>query len=168
MNRIHKAAVISKLTDIEKSVRGNFVDVEENVSIDSFVKIKFAGGNGNIFIKSGVVINSGSVIYSGKGLIIDQNSIIGANVVISPVSHQYQQKDIPIKSQGFESDIAFKDFDCSVYIGKDVWIGPNSVVLDRSYIPDGCVISAGSVVFGVLQPNGIYVGSPIKLIGFRS
>ena len=167
MLNIHETAKVSELSDIEISNRGSIYTIGENVFIDSFVKFKPAGGLGDINIKKGVVINTGAVLYSGKGLVIDEGAIIGANVVISPLSHKFLDRDIPIKDQGFEVDVAFPELDASIYIGKDAWIGPNSIILDGSFIPDGCVVSAGSVVFGILKPYGIYVGSPAKLIGFR-
>ena len=155
MLNIHESANVSELSDIEISSRGSNYTIGEDVFIDSFVKFKPAGGLGDITIKKGVVINSGAVLYSGKGLLIDEGAIIGANVVISPLSHKFVDRDIAIKNQGFELDVAFPELNASIYIGKDAWIGPNSIILDGSFVPDGCVVSAGSVVFGVLKPFGI-------------
>ncbi|MBV1774304.1 acetyltransferase [Burkholderiaceae bacterium DAT-1] len=54
-------------------------------------------------------------------------------------------------------------------IENDVWIGDNVLILGQSKISNGCVVGAGSVVppKKVLEPYGVYVGNPIKLVRFR-
>ena len=56
-----------------------------------------------------------------------------------------------------------------IVIGRDVWIGAGSRILMGATIPDGCVIGANSTVLrsSPLEPNGIYGGSPVKLLKFR-
>lgn len=50
---------ISPLADIEDSKRGTRIIIEDGVVIDAFVKLKPAGGSGDVVIGSGTVINSG-------------------------------------------------------------------------------------------------------------
>jgi virginiamycin A acetyltransferase len=45
---ISENARISKFADIEDSVRGSKIIIDEGVAIDSFVKIKPAGGTGDV------------------------------------------------------------------------------------------------------------------------
>ena len=65
---IHPDARVSALADIEDSVRGTRIEVGARSVIDSFVKIKPAGGNGDLVIGERTVINSGCVLYTGQGL----------------------------------------------------------------------------------------------------
>ena len=58
------------MADIEDSVRGSVIDIADDVTIDSFVKIKPAGGDGDVLIGAGTTINSGVAIYSGNGVSI--------------------------------------------------------------------------------------------------
>ena len=44
------------------------------------------------------------------------------------------------------------------YIGNNVWIGENAVILAGSKIGDGCVIGANTVVTKEIPPNSIVVG----------
>ncbi|MDR0961093.1 MAG: acyltransferase [Mediterranea sp.] len=54
---------------------------------------------------------------------------------------------------------------CAIEIGSHVWIGCRSLILKGSYIPDGSVIGAASLVSGKLPtPNACYAGSPCKVI----
>jgi acyl-[acyl carrier protein]--UDP-N-acetylglucosamine O-acyltransferase len=54
--QIHPTAKISRLTDIEESVRGTRIVVGAYSVIDSFVKIKPVGGTGDVIIGSNVFI----------------------------------------------------------------------------------------------------------------
>ena len=68
MIEIDLTAKVSKLADIEESVRGTLIKIGPNTIVDSFVKFKPAGGTGDITIDSDCVINSGCVFYSGNGI----------------------------------------------------------------------------------------------------
>ena len=47
MISIHESAQVSQLADIEDSVRGSLIEIGPETQIDSFVKIKPAGGDGD-------------------------------------------------------------------------------------------------------------------------
>lgn len=66
MITIADSAEISELADIEDSLRGTAIKIEEHVVIDSFVKIKPAGGSGDVRVGRGSTINSGVVILYRK------------------------------------------------------------------------------------------------------
>ena len=55
----------------------------------------------------------------------------------------------------------------SVYIGNDVWIGSNVVLLGGIKIGDGAVIAAGSIVTRDVEPYTIVGGVPAKIIRKR-
>ncbi len=55
----------------------------------------------------------------------------------------------------------------SIYIGNDVWIGANVVVLPGVTIHDGAVIGAGTIVNKDVPENAVVVGNPMKLIKYR-
>jgi virginiamycin A acetyltransferase len=163
---ISPTARISKLADIEDSVRGSKIIIKDRVIIDSFVKIKPAGGVGDLVIDEDAVINTGVVIYTGNGITIGKKAMIAANCVFSPTSHEFMSKDIPVRDQGFvPPDQLFGK--TGITIGDDVLIGANSVILEGSVIGKGAVISAGSIVKGKLEEYGIYSGRPLKCLGHR-
>ena len=55
----------------------------------------------------------------------------------------------------------------SIKIGNDVWIGRGVKLFEGITIGDGVVVGAFSLVTKDLEPYGIYVGSPAKLVGYR-
>ena len=158
---IDKTAAVSAMTDIEESVRGSTLSVGAKSVIDSFVKIKFAGGLGNIAIGSSVYINSGCVLYSGNGIAIGDNVSIAANVVFAPVNHQYRDKNSLIQQQGF---CASKG---GIIIEEDVWIGAGCVILDGAVVRRGAVIGAMSLIRGEVEAFSIQSGNPLSLKGWR-
>lgn len=161
MIEIHPTAKISIFSDIEDSVRGTRVIISEMAVIDSFVKIKPAGGIGDVFIGPETVINSGCVFYSGNGIFIGHGVAVAANCTFAATNHEFEIKNIPIRKQGFRPSKG------GIVIENEVWIGANCVILDGAVIGEGCVVAAASVVRGVLEPYGIYGGNPITKLGER-
>jgi len=158
---ISKTARISKLSDIEDSLRGSKIIIEDEVMIDSFVRIKPVGGVGDIRIGRNSFINSGTVIFSGNGVDIGEWVLIAPNCTIAPVNHGYKNRNTTIRHQGFLPSRG------GIKIERDVWIGANSVLLDGAYLREGCVIGAGSLVRGEVKPYSINVGNPLRCIGNR-
>lgn len=161
MIEIHPAARVSALADIEDSVRGTRIVIEEGAVIDAFVKIKPVGGSGDVVIGPKSVINSGCVLYSGNGIRLGTGVAVAANCTFAPVNHEYKDRARPIREQGFRPSKG------GIVIGDDVWLGANCVLLDGCVIGDGCVIAAGSVVRGRLGAYGIYGGNPLVKLGER-
>jgi virginiamycin A acetyltransferase len=161
MIQLHPTARVSNLADIEDSVRGSQIIVGEHTVIDSFVKIKPAGGSGDLVIGAWSVINSGCVLYTGNGIRIGNQVAIAANCTLAPVNHAYHDRSRAIREQGF---LASKG---GIVIEDDVWIGANCVLLDGAVLEQGCVIAAGSIVRGRIPAYSVNAGQPLQVIGWR-
>ncbi|MBF0414794.1 MAG: acyltransferase [Magnetococcales bacterium] len=162
MIELHPNANVSALADIEDSTRGTRIIVGERTVVDSFVKIKPAGGSGDLIIGADTVINSGCVLYTGNGITIGDHVAIAANCTFAPVNHQYRRRDKLIRQQGFCHSKG------GIIIEDDVWIGANCVILDGVVLRKGCVIGAGSLVRGEIAAYSINAGQPLKIIGWRT
>ncbi len=158
---VHNTANISPLADIEDSIRGSRIVVGAHSVIDSFVKIKPAGGSGDLIIGEHVTINSGTVLYTGNGISIGNDVAIAANCTFAPVNHEYKSSDRLIRKQGFRPGKG------GIIVEDDVWIGANCVLLDGACLRRGCVIAAGSIVRGEVLAYSINAGFPLKTIGWR-
>ena len=161
MIEIDPDAKVSPLADIEDSVRGSRIVVGAHSVIDSFVKVKPAGGSGDVVIGKHCVINSGCVLYTGNGISIGDHVSIAANCTFAPVNHEYRSRDRLIQQQGFGPGKG------GIVIEDDVWIGANCVLLDGARLRQGCVIGAGSVVRSEVRPYSINVGQPLRFVGWR-
>lgn len=161
MINIAASARVSPLADIEDSVRGTRIVVGAHSVIDSFVKIKPAGGTADLLIGEHVVVNSGCVLYTGHGIRIGNHVAIAANCTFAPVNHAYQDKSRLIREQGFLPSKG------GIVIEDDVWIGANCVLLDGAILRRGCVVGAGSLVRGELAAYTVYAGQPLSVVGER-
>ena len=99
-----------------------------------------------------VFINSGCRFQDQGGLTIGDGALIGHNTVIATLNHAMD----PAHRADLEP--------APVVIGKDVWIGSNSVVTPGVTIGDGAVIGAGSVVTRDIPAGMVAVGSPAKVV----
>lgn len=161
MLQIDPSARISPLADIEDSVRGSRIAVGAHSVIDSFVKVKPAGGAGDLLIGEHVIINSGCVLYTGQGITIGNHVAIAANCTFAPVNHAYQDKSRLIREQGFLPGKG------GIVVEDDVWIGANCILLDGAVLRRGCVVGAGSIVRGELAAYTVYAGQPLRVVGER-
>lgn len=161
MNEIHPTAVVSPLADLEISVRGSCIRVGPEVRIDSFVKMKFAGGLGDIVLGAGCYINSGTVIYSGHGVTLGANVLVAANCTLSATNHAFADRNRPIRDQGFMVSRG------GITIEDDVWVGANCTLLDGTVVRRGAVIAAGAVLRSEVPTFAIVAGSPARQIGSR-
>jgi virginiamycin A acetyltransferase len=158
---IDPTASISPLADIEDSVRGTLIRIGARTVIDAFVKIKPAGGMGEVVIGAECAINSGTVIYSGNGVRIGDAVAIAANCTLAPTNHAVSDRGRRIRDQGFQPSKG------GIVVEDDVWIGANVVLLDGAMVRKGAVVAAGSVVRGEVEAYAIYAGAPARKIGER-
>lgn len=104
------------------------------------------------------IINNGTcLIAEGAGISIGARCLIGTEVLV-------------MDTNGHEMELGRRHLaDTStkqVVIGDDVFIGSRVTLLKGSNIGNGCVISAGAVVMGlVVQPMSILAGNPARVVG---
>lgn len=158
---IHPSARVSPLADLENSLRGTRIVVGARSVIDSFVKIKPAGGTGDVILGEQVVLNSGCVLYSGHGIRIGNHVAVAANCTFAPVNHAYADCHRLIMEQGFAPSRG------GIVVEDDCWIGAGCVLLDGAVLRRGCVLAAGSVVRSELAAYGVYGGHPLRRLKDR-
>jgi len=158
---IHPTARVSPLADIEDSVRGSRIVIGAGSVIDAFVKIKPAGGSGDLVIGEDCVINSGCVFYTGNGIVIGNAVSVAANTTFAPVNHAYMARDTLIQQQGFQPSKG------GIVIEDDVWIGANVVLLDGCHLERGVVVGAMSMLRGRIAAYSIVAGNPLRELGVR-
>ncbi|MBQ1394503.1 MAG: acyltransferase [Lachnospiraceae bacterium] len=101
---------------------------------------------------------SGATIYARKSIHIGENTNIGGNVKI--LDNDFHPIDIEARIADDKSKIGTKP----ITIGKNCFIGCNSIILKGTVLGDGCVVGAGAVVCGKFEPNTVIVGNPAKVI----
>lgn len=101
---------------------------------------------------------SGATIYARKGIVIGDNTLVGANTKI--LDNDFH----PLEIEARNSDKKEKIGANPIIIGKDCFIGCNSLILKGTILGDGCVVGAGAVVSGRFNDNCIIVGNPARVL----
>lgn len=101
---------------------------------------------------------SGATIYARKKISVGDNTLIGGNVKI--LDNDFH----PIIVEDRNADIKEKIGTRPIIIGKNCFIGCNTLILKGSVIGDGCVIGAGAVVSGKFEGNCVIAGNPARVI----
>lgn len=125
--------------------------------ISAFAKVKIRGP---FVMGRRVHIASGSFIGVGpSGMTVGDDAMISPNCTILTGSYRFDRLGVPLQEQGTVGK--------PVRIGHRVWIGSNAVLLAGSDVGDDAIVSAGSVVTGIVPPNTIVLGNPAKVIFTR-
>ena len=119
-------------------------------NIESYVKI-----GSNTYIGE---LNN--IRAAGGAIVIGDNCNVSQHVSIVASNHKYKQGDI-INNQRWD------ETKHSVYIGNDVWIGANVIILPGVKIGDGAIVGAGTVVTKDVDSNTVVIGNPMKILKNR-
>ena len=108
---------------------------------------------------------SGATIYARKGITIGDNTAIGGNVKIldndfHPIDWWTRNKYLLDPNGGDAVAIPARE----IIIGKNCFIGCNSIILKGTVLGDGCVVGAGAVVTGKFEPDSVIVGNPAQVV----
>lgn len=109
-----------------------------------------------IIVGNRFAINVNSYLDGGGELEFGDDIMIGPNCVISSREHNYSDPTLPMSAQPVKYG--------KIKVGNNVWIGANSFIKVGVTIGNNVIIGAGSVVTKDLPDNGVYGGTPAKLI----
>lgn len=127
-------------------------------SIYAPVKLRTWSETSKIIIEDNVSLNGTSITSRSKVIHIGEGTMIAPNVVIIDSDfHSLWAPDNRATNPGIEED---KD----VTIGKNVWIGMQSIILKGISIGDNSVIAAGSIVTNDIPSNVLAGGVPARVI----
>lgn len=108
---------------------------------------------------------SGATIYARMKIKIGDNTCIGGNAKIldndfHPID--WKERNYLLNNRdGGNSDLIPTE---EIVIGRNCFIGCNSIILKGTVLGDGCVVGAGAVVSGKFEANNVIVGNPARVI----
>lgn len=108
---------------------------------------------------------SGATIYARKSIHIGENTCIGGNCKI--LDNDFHPIEVEARNRllndpnGGDSDLVPAK---SIIIGKNCFIGCNSIILKGTALGNGCVVGAGAVVSGKFEDNCVIAGNPARVI----
>lgn len=108
---------------------------------------------------------SGATLYARKKIVIGENTCIGGNCKI--LDNDFHPIDVGDRlkllqdAHGGDSDLVPSR---EIRIGKNCFIGCNSIILKGTALGNNCVVGAGAVVSGVFEANTVIAGNPARVI----
>ena len=168
----------------------NFIVKYPNTRLGMYMRIKYwskklsIGNNPSIYqgvilhttskdlieIKNNVTFGPGVVVNIGpcKGFYVGSNTGIAKDTFIRSANHKFNDTTVSFQEQGHDCKIVnFNDREYSIVIENDCWVGAHCILLSGTHLGKGTVVSAGSVVSGVVPPYSIVVGNPARVMGNR-
>lgn len=106
----------------------------------------------NIRVGENVFINACCHFQDHGGVTIGDGCQIGHNVVFATLNH------------GLKAEDRQTTYPAPIRLGRNVWIGSNSTILQGVTIGDNAVVAAGAVVTHDVLPDTVVGGVPARLI----
>ena len=106
----------------------------------------------NIAIGENVFINACCHFQDHGGVVIGDGCQIGHNVVFATLNH------------GLSPEDRKHTYPAPIVLGRNVWVGSNSTILQGVTIDDNAVVAAGAVVTKDVPANVVVGGVPAKII----
>jgi len=153
--------LISRKSSIHHAAR---VRVGNHVRIDDFVVLT-GGPDEDVRIGDHVHIGAHAALYGGGGIALEDYVTVSGRSSVYSVTDDYGGDVMtnPTVPERFTRVIRAR-----VRLGRHVVLGAGSVVLPGVAIGEGCAIGAMTLVTRSLEPWGIYVGVPARLLRPRS
>lgn len=114
----------------------------KRVKIDARAVV--ASNGGEIIVGDNVGIGRNNMIVSLEKITIGDGTTLAPNVLIYDHDHEFDAQT-GVKQREYRRS--------PVVIGKNCWIGANTVILRGTVLGDNCLVGAGCVLKGVF-PNG--------------
>ncbi len=141
----------------QRKISSYFAAAGENLLIQEGVRFR---GIHKLRVGDDCGLGSGSFLQASGGITLGDRVLLGPDVKIWSLNHVMVDTDKPIIEQGYERE--------EVVIGDDCWLGMSVIILPGVHLPQGCVVSAGSVVGKKSYPAwSILAGYPARVIGNR-
>ena len=123
---------------------------------DCFIELPFRAnwGGKNLHFGNGVYANFNLTVVDDGEIFVGDKVMFGPNVTIATANH-------PIDPSLWEDAMQYNK---SVHIGENVWVGAGTVIVPGVTIGKNSVIGAGSVVVKDIPENVVAVGNPCRVL----
>lgn len=136
----------------EAMLREMFAEIGEGCYIEPPLHANWGGKH--VHFGKMVYANFNLTMVDDTHIYIGDYTLIGPNVTIATAGHPI---DPELREKAYQ-------FNRSIRIGKNCWIGAGAVILPGVTIGDNTVIGAGSIVTKDIPSNVVAVGNPCKVL----
>jgi galactoside O-acetyltransferase len=129
-----------------------FAEIGENCYIEPPLHANWGGHH--VHFGKNVYANFNLTLVDDTHIYVGDDTLFGPNVTVATAGHPI---DPTLRSAGYQ-------YNASIRIGKNCWIGAGAVILPGVTIGDNVVVGAGSIVTKDLPDNVVAVGNPCRIL----
>ena len=133
-------------------LREMFAEVGENCYIEPPLHANWGGRH--VHFGSNIYANFHLTLVDDTHIYVGDNTMFGPNVTVCTAGHPILPE---LREQGYQ-------FNATVHIGRNCWIGAGAILLPGVTVGDNTVIGAGSVVTRDIPANVVAVGNPCRVL----
>ena len=136
----------------EKMLKEMFAEIGEGCYIEPPFHSNWGGRN--VHFGKNVYANFNLTLVDDTHIYVGDYTMFGPNVTVATAGHPILPE---LRQEGYQ-------YNFSVCIGKNCWIGAGAVIVPGVTIGDNVVIGAGSVVTKDIPSNVVAVGNPCRVM----
>lgn len=136
----------------EKMLKDMFAEIGEGCYIEPPLHANWGGHH--VHFGKNIYANFNLTLVDDTHIYVGDYTMFGPNVTIATAGHPILPE---LREQGYQ-------YNASIRIGKNCWIGAGVVIVPGITVGDNVVIGAGSVVTRDLPDNVVAVGNPCKIL----
>lgn len=136
----------------ESMLKEMFAEIGEGCYIEPPFHANFGGAH--VHFGKNIYANFNLTMVDDTHIYVGDYTMFGPNVTIATAGHPILPE---LREQGYQ-------YNASVKIGRNCWLGAGVIVLPGITIGDHVVIGAGSVVTKDIPSNVVAVGNPCKVL----
>ncbi len=140
---------IEKRTKLLKEM---FAEIGEGCYIEPPFHANWGGHH--VHFGKNIYANFGLTLVDDTHIYVGDYTMFGPNVVVATAGHPILPE---LREQAYQ-------YNASVHIGENCWIGAGVVIVPGVTIGDNVVVGAGSVVTKDLPDNVVAVGNPCRVL----
>ncbi len=129
-----------------------FAEIGEGCYIEPPLHANWGGRH--VHFGKNVYANFNLTLVDDTHIYVGDNTLFGPNVTVATAGHPILPS---LREQGYQ-------YNASVRIGKNCWIGAGAVIVPGVTVGDNVVVGAGSVVTKDLPDNVVAVGNPCRVL----
>lgn len=142
----------SQWEERQKILKQMFAEIGEECYIEPPFRANWGGHH--VHFGKNVYANFNLTCVDDTHIYVGDYTMIGPNVTLATAGHPILPQ---LREKGYQ-------YNASVRIGKNCWIGAGVIVLPGVTIGDNVVVGAGSIVTKDLPSNVIAVGNPCHIL----
>ena len=142
-------------TELEKRkamLKEMFAEIGEGCYIEPPFHANFGGKH--VHFGKNIYANFNLTLVDDTHIYVGDYTMFGPNVTVATAGHPILPE---LRKEGYQ-------YNASITIGKNCWIGAGAIILPGITIGDNVVIGAGSIVTKDIPSNVVAVGNPCKVL----